>query len=251
LLLSTLREYLDNLLQISEFSSDASLNGLQVEGSGRIGKISLAVDACRASIGRAARNGSDILIVHHGLFWGEQKPVTGIMKDRIELLISNRISLYAVHLPLDAHPSLGNNAQLAELLELEKCSRFGEYGGREIGVIGELPRGITARGLSRKIGALLSTRVETFDFGKKRLKKIAVVSGSGASLTDQAASAGCDALLTGEKSHSVYHTAYERGLTLLCAGHYATETVGIKALGSHLETEFRVETAFLDIPTGI
>ncbi|MBD3180514.1 MAG: Nif3-like dinuclear metal center hexameric protein [Candidatus Latescibacteria bacterium] len=252
LLLTTLTEYLDQLLRIDEFSSiDASLNGLQVEGAGRVNKISLAVDGCRASISKAARNRSDMLIVHHGLFWGDQQPVTGIMKKRLELLIRNGISLYAAHLPLDAHPSLGNNARLAEMLELNECGGFGEYGGREIGVMGDLTRKITPSGLARKIGKILSTRVELFDFGKPRIKKLAIVSGSGASLAGEAEEAGCDALLTGERSHSVYHSAYERGITLLCAGHYATETVGIKAVGQHLAREFKLDTLFLDIPTGV
>lgn len=251
MLLSTLTDYLDDLLQIDEFSGDASLNGLQVEGAGRVNKISLAVDACRVSISKSVKNGSDILMVHHGLFWGGREPITGILKNRIELLLNNRVSLYAAHLPLDAHPSLGNNARLAGLLKLEKCERFGEYSGREIGMAGELPRAITPTGLARKIGRLLSTRVETFDFGKSRLRKLGIVSGSGASLIAEAAESGYDALLTGEKSHSVYHTASELGISMFCAGHYATETVGIKALGEHLEREFGLENVFLDIPTGV
>lgn len=251
MLLSTLTGYLDDLLQIKEFSGDASLNGLQVEGARRVQKISLAVDGCRVSIRKAARRRSDILIVHHGLFWGEREPITGILRERIEILLKNRISLYAAHLPLDAHPEIGNNAQLAKLLKMKECERFGEYSGREIGVAGKLPRALSAGGLAGRIEKALSTSVEIFDFGRSPVRKLAVVSGDGASLVEEAAKRGCDALLTGEKSHSAYHTALELGISILCAGHYATETTGIKALGKILKKEFGLESVFLDIPTGV
>ncbi|MDZ7859421.1 MAG: Nif3-like dinuclear metal center hexameric protein [Candidatus Krumholzibacteriota bacterium] len=251
MLLATLKNFLDDELAIDDFTDDASLNGLQVEGSGKVSKITLAVDACDLSIKKAAGNRSNMLIVHHGLFWGGREPITGILKRRIARLLKNGISLYAAHLPLDFHREIGNNAQIASMLKMKDISSFGNYMGKEIGVCGKLPRPVSTRGLSRKINRLLKTQVKSNPFGPSKIEKLAIVSGSGASLASEAAKTGCDALLTGESSHAVYHPSREEGITLLYAGHYATETPGVKALGKLLEKEFNLKTTFVDIPTGL
>jgi dinuclear metal center YbgI/SA1388 family protein len=251
LLRTTLQNYLDDKLNINDFPDDSSLNGLQVEGSQRVSKITLAVDACDLLIKKAVKNKSDMIIVHHGLFWGGRVPITGIIKRRLAILLKNDISLYAAHLPLDFHPEIGNNVQLASLLKLNEISSFGNYQGKEIGICGKLPRPISTEGLSRKISKILKTKVGTHSFGPSRIKRLAIVSGDGARLAAEAAKIGCDAFLTGETSHSVYHPSREAGITLFYAGHYVTETLGVKAVGKLLEKEFNLKTVFVDIPTGL
>jgi dinuclear metal center YbgI/SA1388 family protein len=250
-LLKKLKRYMDEELKISEFEADLSLNGLQVEGSRTVRKVTLAVDACDIAIRKAARNGSEMLIVHHGLFWGGPEPVTGILKRRIELLIKNGISLYAAHLPLDCHPVIGNNAMLASKLGLKEPGTFGIYKGKEIGICGSLARPLSPRGLAGKIGKILSSRIELFPFGPSRISRIGIVSGGGSQLAPAAAEAGCQALFTGESSHSAYHPAREARINLVCGGHYATETVGLIAFGDLLEEKFGLKTTFADVPTGL
>ena len=137
------------------------------------------------------------------------------------------------------------------MLKLEKTSSFGNYQGKEIGICGKLQHPISAGGLSNKINKMLKTHVEIHSFGPSKIERLAIVSGDGAPLAVEAAKIGCDALLTGETSHAVYHLSREAGITLLYAGHYATETVGVKAVGKLLEKEFNLKTVFVDIPTGL
>jgi dinuclear metal center YbgI/SA1388 family protein len=246
-----LTEYLDGILDLETYSGDRSLNGLQVEGKKEVHRAALAVDACGESISKAARRGADMLIVHHGLLWGEQAPITGIMAGRVGTLLEKGVSLYAAHLPLDCHPEIGNNAQLAGMLGIPETEKFGRYAGVEIGLCGKMPRPVKIEGLRRKLSSLLGAPVQAFAFGPKTVRKIGIVSGGGAALTQAAADAGCDALLTGETSHSSYHVARENGISLIFAGHYATETFGVKALGDLLKQEFGLKTFFIDLPTGM
>ncbi len=249
--LKKITDLLAETLDIRAFKADSSLNGLQVEGSGEVHKVTLSVDACETAIRRAKNWGSQLLIVHHGIFWNKMEPVTGIMAKRIKLLLLNGISLYAAHLPLDCHPSLGNNARIASILGLKNTSPFGEYAGIEIGRCGTLAQAVSAKSFSAKLRKSFGTPVHSLLFGKKRIKKIGIISGGGASLLPAAAQSGCDALLTGETSHSSYHVARENKINLFCAGHYATETPGVKAVGSFLEEELDLKTRFADIPTGL
>jgi dinuclear metal center YbgI/SA1388 family protein len=243
--------YLDETLDIASFRADRSMNGLQVEGSAEVMKVALAVDACGDSISRAARRNADLLVVHHGLFWGDPVPLTGIMARRVRTLMRKGISLYAAHLPLDCHPEIGNNAGIARMLGLPNTERFGLYAGIEIGLCGELPRPVKLEGLRRKLASLLGSTVQAYSFGPDLVKKIGIVSGGGASLTQAAADSGCDALITGESSHSSYHVARENGISLIFAGHYATETFGVRAVGRYLEERFGLDTFFIDLPTGM
>jgi dinuclear metal center YbgI/SA1388 family protein len=243
--------FLDNTLKISDFGADSAMNGLQVESSAEVKRIATAVDISDRSIMKAAASGADLLIVHHGLFWGDPVPITGVMARRIKFLLSKEVSLYAAHLPLDCHPDIGNNAQLAELLGLEKRQPFGNYHGMIIGLCGVLHRPITLASIARKLKQTLGAESKIFHFGPDRVKKLGIVSGGGASLVGDAVSAGCDTLLTGETSHSAYHVAREARVTLICAGHYATETVGVRALGTLLETELGLPAKFIDDPTGL
>jgi dinuclear metal center YbgI/SA1388 family protein len=242
--------HLDQWLDIAAFQ-DKSLNGLQVEGAAEVSRITLTVDFCLASARGARLHRSQMLIVHHGLFWGEVEPITARRREQLRALFGGGVSLYAAHLPLDAHPEIGNNAQLANLLQLRDVEAFGEYRGRLIGCIGRLDAAATAQSLVRKVDRGLKTRTTLLPFGPARIRRLAIVSGDAAMLADQAADHNADALLTGEVSHTAYHVARERRIHLLCAGHYATETVGLKALAKRLEQSLDLQTRWLELPTGV
>jgi len=239
--------WLDGELKTGDFD-DGSLNGLQVEGGAEVRAVGLAVDACAASFRAAAKAKCDLLIVHHGLIWGGGiRAVTGVAKRRLAILINNDISLYASHLPLDAHPRLGNNAGLAKMLGLTKRKPFCIYHGREIGLAGTLAKPATAKALAELAGKKLSVRARVFGDAKKRVKKIGVVSGGGAMAVAEAAEAGLDALVTGEGTHADEVEARETGVAVIYAGHYETETLGVKALGAAVAKRFGVKCEFLDV----
>ncbi|MBN1884869.1 MAG: Nif3-like dinuclear metal center hexameric protein, partial [Candidatus Krumholzibacteriota bacterium] len=159
--------------------------------------------------------------------------------------------LYAAHLPLDCHPGIGNNALIADLLGLEGRATFGRYKGIEIGVLGALPRPVTPSSLAARVRRLTGAPVRTFSFGPSRIRRLGVVSGGGSMLLEAASAAGCDALLTGEPAHSAWHVAREARINLLCGGHYATETLGVRALGDRIAASFGLPVFFIDVPTGL
>ena len=249
--LKTVVRFLDETLDVASFPGDAALNGLQVEGSRRVQAAAFAVDACRESIARAIRARAELLVVHHGLLWGARAPLTGILAARVGMLLRGGLSLYAAHLPLDCHPELGNNARIAALIGLGDTEPFGLYAGARIGLRGELPRPAGVRGLAARLGRAFGAQVRAFPFGPARVRRLGIVSGGGASLVQAAAEAGCDALLTGESSHASYHVARENRINLFCAGHYATETAGVRALADLLGERFGLRTVFIDLPTGL
>jgi dinuclear metal center YbgI/SA1388 family protein len=242
--------YLDNFLQTKDID-DKSNNGLQVEGDPHVSRVALAVDAGLAAFAGAQAAGAEMLIVHHGLFWGEPIMVTSIHRRRLGQLFDAGLSLYASHLPLDFHPELGNNATLARWLELEEVAPFGDYKGQPAGVEGRLPGPIP---LDRFSGLVQETLGEhptgVWAFGPDEVQQVGIVSGGAGFLVGEAARAGVDVYLTGEVSHGVFHEAQELGLNVIYGGHYATETAGLKALGEHLTSSLGLETAFLDLPTG-
>lgn len=242
--------WLDEYLDVGSWR-DKSLNGLQVEGAERVTTVATAVDAAEATFALAAEAGAEFLIVHHGLFWGSVEPVAGPLRKRLTALLDGGLSLYAAHLPLDAHPEVGNNAVLAELLELEEREPFGIWDGEPIGVRGRLHQAARREELAGRLEALLGARPEVLPFGPERIARIGVVSGDAASLVGEAANAGLEAFVTGETSHVAWHAAREHGINLFFAGHYATETVGVRALGERIEAVFGAEVVFLDAPTGL
>ncbi|MGD8244076.1 MAG: Nif3-like dinuclear metal center hexameric protein [Anaerolineae bacterium] len=244
-------DYLDEYLRVGEIE-DASRNGLQVEGPGEIKRVAFAVDACLASFKQAVLEEVQLLVVHHGLFWSEPQRVVGPHFRRLQTLIEGRCGLYAVHLPLDAHPEVGNNAEMARLLRLADTRAFGTYHGLDIGVAGVLEPPLDIPTLiGRVIEALGTPPIRVLDHGPDEIRTVGCVSGGAASMMDQAATEELDAYITGETSHTFFHQAAERGLNVVFAGHYATETLGVKALARHLEDRFGVETVFLHIPTGV
>jgi dinuclear metal center YbgI/SA1388 family protein len=248
--LSELVEYLDRYLDVAEVpDSSTALNGLQVESKGPVARVAVAVDATEASIAAAAGLGADLLLVHHGLFWDGNQPVTGRRYRRLRGLMDAGMALYSAHLPLDVHPEVGNNAVLADRLGVAVDGSFGDYKGRELGVRGTLE--LSREALCARLDDLLGVRVKMVPGGPERVRTVGVLTGGGGSFVADAVDAGLDALITGEGSHHTYFDAMEGGLNLYYGGHYATETWGVQALGAHLAERFDVEWEFVDQPTGL
>jgi dinuclear metal center YbgI/SA1388 family protein len=241
--------YLDQYLAVADWR-DKAHNGLQVEGRDQVAMIALATDAALATFVAAAEAGADFLIVHHGLFWGEPLPIVGTMRARIAALLDSGVSLYGAHLPLDAHLEVGNNVVLARLLDLQDVEPFGMWDGRAIGVRGRFAEPVEPPELGARLEALLGAPPDVLAFGRGSIERVAIVSGDASELIPDAAAAGLDAFVTGETRHQAWHVAREHGLHVIFAGHYVTETLGVRALGDHLSERFGVETVFLDAPTG-
>jgi dinuclear metal center YbgI/SA1388 family protein len=245
--LSELVGFLDDTLNTRGVRDD-SRNGLQVEGHSEVRLICLAVDACLKAADLAADQGAEFLLVHHGLFWGAYQPLVGRVGSIVRRLHTGGISLYASHLPLDIHPEIGNNATWAKRIGLESWTPLGESG---LGIVGSLRESIPLELLAEKACAIGPQPGKIHAFGKREVQRVAVVTGSGTSLIQDAVLAGSDCLLTGEPRHQAFHEAEELGLNVIYAGHYATETLGLKALGQVLTARWGVPIRFLDLPTGL
>jgi dinuclear metal center YbgI/SA1388 family protein len=242
--------YLDELLDIRSIP-DTSLNGLQVQGNHEVSTVGLAVDACEEIFRQAIEARVDFLIVHHGLFWGKAEPLVGGHLRRIKSLLENDMSLYAAHLPLDAHRELGNAAQLAQLLGLQVVCAFGDYQGVQVGVEAQPVGALSFQELANRVRERISPNARADAFGPESVRRVGIVTGSGASLLPEAVAHGLDTFITGEPRHSSFHYTREEHLNSIYAGHYCTETLGVKALGARLEQEFGLDTRFLDFPTGM
>ncbi len=242
--------YLDEYLRIREIPDD-SLNGLQVQGKKEIHKIGFAVDACVQTFEAARDAGVELLIVHHGLFWGKVEPIVHSMYERLRILIEAGINLYCAHIPLDSHPEVGNNAQIAQQLGLDIEYYFGAYKGNPVAVYARAPRKMTADELLQKLKKVIGEHVRLDGFGPKTFRNIGICSGAGASFIPEARRLGIDAYITGEPRHGFYHFGREEGMHLYYGRHYDTETIGLKALADHLQELFQLPTEFFDFPTGI
>jgi dinuclear metal center YbgI/SA1388 family protein len=194
--------------------------------------------------------GAGMLVVHHGMFWSNNERITGVMRKRIGLLVENNLSLYAAHLPLDCHDEVGNNIELARILGLEPGRKFADYHGVEIGFIAEADRALTRAALAGRIAKRLNCRVDRLDFGPAKFKRVGIVSGGAADFAAEAKDLGCGAFITGETSHTAYHLALEAKINVMYAGHYASETVGVKALARHLRKKMSLDCKFISAPTG-
>jgi dinuclear metal center YbgI/SA1388 family protein len=248
--LEDLASYLDDYLRVRETGDDRhALNGLQVENSGDVRQVAVAVDACQAVIDQAAERGADLLVVHHGLFWGGLEPVRGRLYRKLAALVRHDIALYSAHLPLDRHPEVGNNAVLARRLGMEVRGWWGEYEGAAIGVWGELD--LEREALAARIAEVLGATPRVIGGGADRVHRVGVITGSGGEMIPAAKAAGLDAFITGEGKHWAYFDAEELGLNVYFAGHYATETVGVKALAEHIAQRFQLPWSFVDHPTGL
>ncbi|MFD2166612.1 Nif3-like dinuclear metal center hexameric protein [Thalassotalea euphylliae] len=243
-----LEQILNDLLQ-PHLIKDFCPNGLQVQGSEEISKIVSGVTATEALIDKAIEIGADTIFVHHGYFWkNEHQPITGMKYRRIQKLIANNINLFAYHLPLDIHPELGNNAQLAKLLGIKPTGPLELGNPTSVGVQGELPFGIDGESFK----ALISNKLDRECLhiaapSNKTIKTVAWCTGGGQGYIDLAASQGIDAYITGEASEQTTHVAREMDIHFFAAGHHATERYGAKAVGEHLVTEFGLDVTFIDI----
>jgi dinuclear metal center YbgI/SA1388 family protein len=242
--------WLDYILETGAWA-DASINGLQIEGCPEIERIAVATDACQATIDGAVAAGAQLLIVHHGLFWGQCEVIKGSHGRRVRAAIRGDLNLYCSHLPLDAHPELGNNAQLGALLGLVETQPWGGDPARPVGVRGELPEPMAPAALAQRLEALLGTPVRLMPFGPDPIRSIGIISGAAGSMVDQGLHDGLDAVLTGEPRYGQFFLAEEGGINLFFAGHYATETQGVKALAERIEAVHGLPWVFLDHPTGL
>ena len=246
-------KYLDDLLEIGSWRAiDSSLNGLQIEGGReKIGRIAFSVDSGVETFSRAAALDADMLIVHHGLFWGEPLAIVGSHRRRVATLLESGTSLYAAHLPLDFHPQLGHNVVLSRWLGLEEVSALTKEGGLDVGVIAKYETPLPLDSFVSKVEGLLDCKCRVLAFGSDKIEKVGMVVGHGSKLLTEDLSAELDLFLTGEHNHTVYHFAQEWGVNVVFAGHYASEVPGLKALATHIEERFGSETVFIDCPTGM
>jgi dinuclear metal center YbgI/SA1388 family protein len=248
--LSAIVNLCDRTLRTREVNDyDKAVNGLQVQNSGKVTKIAATVDASLATIKLAIAAKADLLIVHHGLFWGSRQPWTGKNHELIRLVVEHDLAVYSSHLPLDLHPKLGNNAQLCSALGLKALKPFFSSHGQMIGMQSRLriSRAELAKRLQRAIGSV----PKCLPGGPEQCGRIGVVTGGAGAELAVAAAEGVDTFITGEGPHWTYALAEELGLNVFYGGHYATETFGVKALAAELSRKFKVPWVFLDHPTGL
>jgi dinuclear metal center YbgI/SA1388 family protein len=259
--LAELVGYLDDYLRIKEIPDEPNaVNGLQVENGGRVRGIVAAVDATQATIDgviATLESGQPppILLVHHGLLWDGNVPLTGRRYRRLAALLDHDIPLYAAHIPLDVHPEVGNNAVLAERLGIRVEGWFGNYRGIAMGVWGPAPTSLPTReSVALELDRVLHTlkgSATLIPGGPERPSRIGIITGGAGNMIAQARDAGLDTYITGEGPHHTYFDAMEWGINVVYAGHYATETLGVQALASHLAERFDLEWDFHDHPTGL
>lgn len=255
-----LAAYLDEYLKIREIPDEPNaVNGLQVENRGRITRIVAAVDASERTIAGAADPkagaGAALLLVHHGLFWDGNVAVSGRRYRRLRALLDADSALYSAHIPLDVHPEVGNNVVLAERLGMTVEGWFGGYRGIELGVWGRAPHGLVQReALAAELSRVLEGAggaIRLIAGGPERIGRIGIITGGAGNMIAAARDAGLDTFITGEGAHHTYFDATEGGVNVFYAGHYATETLGVQALASHLADRFDLPWEFHDHPTGL
>lgn len=248
--LSAIVRHCDTLLDTAAIEDwSGARNGLQVENAGRVTRIAAAVDGCMATVKAAIEAQADLLVVHHGLFWGPTAPWTGRRYELLKLLLDNNLAVYSSHLPLDCHPKLGNNARLANALGFKKLESFFLEKGREIGLKTQVR--ISRDKLVAKLGEAVDGPVTVLPGGPDRCATVGIVTGGAGSELTKAAAEGVDTFITGEGPHHTHALAEDVGINVLYGGHYATETFGVKALAEHLAKKYRLPWSFLDRPTGL
>jgi dinuclear metal center YbgI/SA1388 family protein len=237
---------LNDLLRITEFEDyPNALNGLQLQNSGNVTKVAMAVDACEPVLEMTVAAGAELLIVHHGLLWGGLQTLTGPLYRKLKLAMANNIAIYSAHLPLDAHPRYGNNALLCDALGFPEARRSFLQIGFQVDV--QIERDLLGENLERVVGG----KVHLAPGGPAVIRRVGVVTGAAGGEVAKAAEDGVDTFITGEGPHWSFTTAEELGINLFYAGHYATEVFGVQALGRWLQAKFELPWQFLDHPTGL
>lgn len=243
-------DYLDALLNHKNVADwGNALNGLQVENSGRISRIGAAVDGCEATLRMARERKIDFLLVHHGIFWNGLQRIEGAAYRKLKVAIDGDIAVYSSHLPLDLHPEFGNNILLARALGLQNLEPFFFEKGQFTGVKGDLP--LHRDVLQKRLEAAVNGPVKLLPGGSDEVRKAGIVTGGAGSELFKAAAEGVDAFITGEGPHWTFTAAEEIRLNVFYAGHYATETFGVKALAEHLSQKLGIPWEFIDHPTGL
>jgi dinuclear metal center YbgI/SA1388 family protein len=248
--LNSIVHHCDRILHTAAVQDyDGAVNGLQVENRGTVSRIAATVDASLTTVKLAVAARADLLLVHHGLFWGPSHPWTGKRYELLRLLLENNLAVYSSHLPLDAHPKLGNNSQLCSALRLARPRPFFFDHGQFIGLQSQasIPRAELVTRVQHAVG----TKPLLIPGGPETCKRIGVVTGGAGAELKKAAEEGVDTYITGEGPHWTYALAEELEINVLYAGHYATETFGVKALAVHLSRRFKLPWTFLDHPTGL
>jgi len=238
--------FLNKTLRVGKIK-DASKNGLQVRSRkrGEIGTVGFAVDACIATFEKARKLGVELLVVHHGIKWIPQKDRV-LETLREACLKKNNMALYVAHLPLDLHEKYGNNMQLARLLGLSRLNKFGRYHGIKIGYAGTFGSAVKLVDVAAQVGRQLRSTCLVLPFGKERIRSIGIVSGGGGCILPDAVREKLDCFLVGEADLAVFNAARDQRMNVIAAGHYATETVGVKALASLIKEAFGVKTVFIE-----
>jgi dinuclear metal center YbgI/SA1388 family protein len=242
--------YLNEYLRIEEIR-DYGPQGLQVEGRSEVNSIVGMVDSQMPSVMEAISRNADMLLVHHGIFWGPSRPLRDALGTLVRTMFTADLNLYAAHLALDAHPEVGNNAELARRLGLESVEQWGTVNGVDIAVLAVEPHGVKLEYLVDRFEQMIGPTKLVQSNGPRIIKRVGIMSGSGASSIHEAKELGCDLYITGETSHAHYYESLNAGINVIYGGHYTTETVGVQALGNHLQERFGVQFEFVDLPTGI
>ncbi|MDB6076539.1 MAG: Nif3-like dinuclear metal center hexameric protein [Akkermansiaceae bacterium] len=248
--LSEIVAFMDRELRIAEIPDyPGAHNGLQLENGGTVRKVAAAVDASLSVIEGAIEAGADLLLVHHGMFWQGAQPVTKAVYRKLKTAMDAGLAIYSAHLPLDVHPLLGNNALLLEALGFSSSGTFMNFKSLPAGLTAEVE--ISRDELVKRTAAAVGSAVHVCPGGPALVRKLGIVTGGAGSEVAAAAAAGIDTFLTGEGPHWSYPLAEELGINVIYAGHYATETFGVKALAGRLEVDFGLAGCFIDRPTGL
>ncbi len=248
--LSQIVRYCESVLKTQTFTDySGAANGLQVQNHGKVTRIAAAVDASQNVIQKVVASGADFLLVHHGLFWGPSQPWTGRRYELLRLLLDHNLAVYSSHLPLDAHPRLGNNRQLANALGLGKSQPFFFEKNQHLGL--QFTSDLSRTELADRLATATGNKPTVIPGGPERCRRIGVVTGGAGERIELAASEGVDTFITGEGKHWTFALAEDAGINVLYGGHYATETFGVKALAAHLAKKFKLSWEFIDHPTGL
>lgn len=248
--LDTIISQLDSILDVASIPDyPGAINGLQLAGREEVAKVGAAVDASLPVVREAVATGIDLLIVHHGLFWSGAQPIVGGLHEKLKLALDAEMAIYSCHIPLDVHPELGNNALLAKSIGMTQTEAFFDWKGIKLGLKG-VPGG-SLKQLVAEVEAAVDAGVHVCAAGPAEAGLVGVITGGAGSEISAVAAEGIDTFITGEGPHWSYTAAQELGVNVIYAGHYATETFGVRALASHLAAEFGIEQSFVHHPTGL